>query len=228
MILAQIVPRDRTERSCVQDNGFCPDWIAENWQDYLDPLWRHVQLTVVPVACGFAIALGLALLVHRRRAFTGPVLVVTSVLYTVPSLAFIALLIEPLGFGFWTAVIPLTAYTLAILFRNTTAGLANVPPETIDAARGMGLTRPQVLWRVELPLAIPEILAGLRLATVTTVGLATLAFLAGAGGLGDKLYDQLNFKSNIALVLGLCVALAVLFEVALQQAEKLASPWRRA
>ncbi|HYF26176.1 MAG TPA: ABC transporter permease, partial [Baekduia sp.] len=178
--------RDRSEEavSCVRDNGFCPGWIADHWQDYLDPLWRHVQLTLTPVACGFVIAFALALLAHRRRGLGPPLLLVTSVLYTVPAFAFIGVLLVPLGFGFVTALIPLTAYTLAILFRNILAGLENADADVRDAARGMGLTDRQLLWRVELPLALPEILAGVRVATVTTVGLATLAFFAGAGGLG--------------------------------------------
>jgi osmoprotectant transport system permease protein len=223
--LAQIVPRDRSDPSCVQDGGFCPGWIADHWQDYLDPLWRHVQLTVVPVALGLVLALGLAILAHRRRALGPPTLAVTSILYTIPSLAFIAVLLEPLGFGFLTAVIPLTAYTLAILFRNISVGLDGVPAAATDAARGMGLTASQTLWRVELPLALPALLAGVRLAAVTTVGLATLAFLAGAGGLGDRLYDQLTFKSNVVLVLALCLALAVVLELALQLLERALVRW---
>ncbi len=133
----------------------------------------------------------------------------------------------PLGFGFVTALIPLTAYTLAILFRNITAGLDNVGDDVLDAARGMGLTDRQLLWRVQLPLASPEILAGVRIATVTTVGLATLAFLAGAGGLGEQINRDLVFKSNIAVAGGLCVLLAIAFELALQGLERRALPWRR-
>ena len=228
MILAQVRIRDRSEGSCVQDNGFCPGWIADHWQDYLDPLWRHVQLTVAPVACGLLIAFLLALAARRHRALGGPILLVTSVLYTIPAIALIGILLVPLGFGFVTALIPLTTYTLAILFRNIAAGLDNVPAEVRDAALGMGLTDRQLLWRVELPLALPEILAGVRIATVTTVGLATLAFFAGAGGLGEQIRNDLVFKSNIALAGGLCVLLAVTLELALQAAERRALPWRRA
>ena len=232
MIVAQQVGegfvRDRSQRTCVQDNGFCPDWIADNLDTYVDPLWRHVQLTLVAVVVGFAIAFALGLLAHRRRALAGPLLGATSILYTIPTVALIAILIEPVGLGFTTAVIPLTAYVVAIAFRNVALGLAGVSPEATDAARGMGMTERQVLWRVELPLALPEVLAGLRLATVTTVGLATLSFLAGAGGLGAKLYAQLNFTSNVVVVLVLCLALAVTFELLLQGAERLLVPWRRA
>lgn len=228
MILAQVEIRDRTgDASCVQDNGFCPGWIADNWQDYLDPLWRHVELTLAPVACGFVISFALAVAAHRRRSLAGPILGVSSVLYTVPALAAFAFLIPPLGFGFVTALIPLTAYTLAILFRTIVNGLGNVPADARDAARGMGLTERQLLWRVEVPLALPEILAGVRIATVTTVGLATLAFYAGAGGLGEQILTDVTFKSNVVLAGGLCVALAVVLDVALLGAERLAAPWRR-
>ena len=228
MILAQVDIRDRSERTCVQDNGFCPDWIADNWTDYLGPLQRHVELTAAALALGAVVALGLAIVAHRRRPLAGPLLGTTSILYTIPTLAFIALLIEPLGFGFLTALVPLTAYVVAILFRNVLLGLQGVPAEARDAARGMGLTDRQLLWRVELPLALPEVLAGLRLAAVTTVGLVTLAHFAGAGGLGSKLYAQLNFRSNVVLVLGLCIALAVVAELALQALERALVPWRRA
>jgi osmoprotectant transport system permease protein len=228
MIVAQVQLRDRTgDASCVQDNGFCPGWIADNWQDYLDPLWRHLQLTLAPVACGLAIAFVLAVVAHRRRPLAGPILGVSSVLYTIPALAAFAFLIPAFGFGFVTALVPLTAYTLAILFRNIVAGLANVPDEARDAALGMGLTERQLLWRVELPLALPEILAGVRIATVTTVGLATLAFYAGAGGLGAQILTDINFKSNIIVAGGLCVALAVALDLALLGVERAALPWRR-
>ena len=122
------------------------------------------------------------------------------------------------------------AYTLLILFRNITLGLRNVPTETMDAARGMGLTDRQMLWRVELPLALPEIFAGLRIAATTTVGLLTLAFLGGADGLGTQFSspDQLSFKSNVVLAGGLCVLLAAAFDVVLLGVQRLATPWMRA
>ena len=228
LVLAQVEIRDRTDLNCVQNNGLCPGWIKDHIGDYLDPLWRHVELTVASVGLGFAIAFALALLAHRRRWLTGPVVGVTGILYTIPSLAAFALLIPLTGFGFVTALIPLTAYTLLILFRNIAAGLDNVPDEAVDAARGMGMTDRQILWRVELPLALPEILAGLRLALTTIVGLATLAFYAGAGGLGEKILTDISFKSNIATAGVLCILLALAFDVALLAIERLALPWRRA
>jgi osmoprotectant transport system permease protein len=226
--LAQLQIREETEESCVADNGFCPDWIADNFDRYVDPFFQHVLLTVVAVAIGFAIAFGLALLAYRRRWLVDPVTQVTAVLYTIPSLAAFFLLLPITGRGFVTATIALVAYSLLIIFRNVLAGLDNVPDETKDAGRGMGLTDRQLLWRVEVPLALPEILAGLRIAATTTVGLATLAFFAGAGGLGERIYDDIVFKSNVVVAGGLAVALAALLDGAILLVQRAITPWTRA
>jgi osmoprotectant transport system permease protein len=230
MILAQITPRDRSSGGgCVAQDGFCPEWIADNFADrYVDPFVEHVVLTVLSVACGFAIAFTLALIAHRRRWLIGPVTSVTGILYTLPSLSVFFLLQPITGRGTLTALIALTSYTLLIIFRNVIVGLANVPAETRDAATGVGLDPRQLLWRVELPLALPEILAGLRIATTTTVGLATLAFFAGAGGLGGQIFADLNFKSNVVVAGGLCVALAVALDLVLLAAQRVLTPWVRA
>lgn len=225
--LAQVEIHDRTTLNCAQRNGFCPGWIVDHLGDYLAPLQRHVELTLASVACGLAIALVLAVVAHRRRWLTGPIVGITGVLYTIPSLAAFALLIPVIGFGFVTALIPLTAYTLIILFRNIAAGLDNVPAETIDAARGMGLTERQLLWHVELPLALPEIVAGLRVAATTTVGLAALAFYAGAGGLGAQILTDVSFTSNVATAGALCILLAFALDVLLLGAQRLLVPWQR-
>lgn len=213
--------------TCESRNGFCPSWIVHHLGDYAGPLLRHVELTVASVACGFAIAAVLGLLAQRRRWLVGPLTALTGVLYTIPALALFALLLPVTGFGFVTALIALTSYTLLIIFRNVVAGLDNVPADARDAARGMGLTGRQLLWQVELPLALPEILAGVRVAASTTVGLATLAFIAGAGGLGQKILTDIDFKSNIVVAGGLCILLAAAFEVAFLALERLLSPWRR-
>ena len=142
------------------------------------------------VAIGFAISFTLALIAYRRRWLINPVTQVTGILYTVPSIAAFFLLLPVTGRGKTTALIALVAYVLLIIFRNVLTGLDNVPDETKDAGRGMGLTDRQLLWRVEVPLALPEIMAGLRIAVTTTVGLATLAFFAGAGGLGAQIFDR--------------------------------------
>ena len=142
---------------------------------------RHAELTVSAVACGFAIALLLALLAREQRWLIGPIIAVTGAMYVIPSLALFGLLLPITGFGFVTALIALTSYTLLILFRNIVTGLDGVPSEARDAAQGMGLTDLQLLFKVELPLALPAIFAGLRIATATTVGLASLAFFAEIG-----------------------------------------------
>jgi len=227
--LAQVQIRDRTggEASCVADDGFCPDWIADNFDRYLDPLAQHVYLTVVSVAIGFAIAFGLALLAHRRRWLVAPIAQFTGILYTIPSVAAFFLLLPITGRGNTTAIVALVAYTLLVLFRNVVDGLASVPEEARDAGLGMGLTDRQLLWRVELPLAAPAIFAGLRVAATTTVGLAALAFFAGAGGLGEQLANQLTFKSNVVVAGGLCVLLAAALDALVLLAQRLSTPWMR-
>jgi osmoprotectant transport system permease protein len=229
-ILAQVKihERDSGHLSCVQKNDVCPSWIASHFDDYLSPLWRHLELTLSSVVIGFAIAFALALVAHRRRWLTGPIVGVTGILYTIPSLALFAILIPITGFGFTTALIPLTTYTLLILFRNIIAGLDNVPEEARDAALGMGFTDRQLLWQVELPLALPEIFAGLRVATTTNVGLAALAFYAGAGGLGQQILSDIAFKSNVLTAGLLCVVLAFVLDLALLTAQRLLLPWQRA
>jgi osmoprotectant transport system permease protein len=227
-LLAQVEIRERSGEGCVQENGFCPDWIADNFERYVDPFWQHVFLTLVSVGIGFGIAFALALVAHRRRWLTGPIVGVTGVLYTIPSIALFLLLLPLTGRGNTTAIIALVSYTLLIIFRNITTGLDNVPEEMRDAGRGMGLTERQLLWRVELPLAVPEILAGLRIAITTTVGLATLAFFAGAGGLGQEIYADINFKSNVVTAGGLAVLLAAVLDVFVLGFQRLVTPWRRA
>ena len=149
-------------------------------------------------------------------------------LYTIPSLAFFFLLQPLTGRGDTTAIIALVSYTLLIIFRNVVVGLDNVAVETRDAAEGLGLTERQVLWRVEVPLALPEIFAGLRVAVTTTVGLATLAFFAGAGGLGGAIFSDITFKSNVVVAGGLCVLLATLLDIAILAVQRFLTPWRRA
>jgi osmoprotectant transport system permease protein len=226
-VIAQLQVRDRSGGDCVSDNGICPDWIVDNFDRYLSPLWQHVFLTLVSVAIGFVIAFVLALLAHRRRWLTGPIVQITGILYTLPSVAVFFLLLPITGRGDTTAIIALVAYSLLILFRNFISGLENVPAETKDAGRGMGLTQRQLLWRVELPLALPEIMAGLRIAVTTTVGLASLAFLAGAGGLGEALFDDINFRSNVLVAGGLAILLAIACDLVVLAVQALLTPWMR-
>jgi osmoprotectant transport system permease protein len=226
--LAQLVIHKRTQDDCVSNNGFCPQWIADNWHRYEHPFWQHVYLTIIALVIGFAIAGALAILAYRRRWLIPPITTVTGVMYTIPSLSLFFLLQPITGRGNTTALVALVSYTLLIIFRNVLTGLDNVAPETRDAARGLGLTDRQLLWRVELPLALPEIMAGLRIAATTTVGLATLAFFAGAGGLGGAIFSDLNFKSNVIVGGGLCVLLAVVLDLAILGAQRALTPWQRA
>jgi osmoprotectant transport system permease protein len=214
--------------SCVESNGFCPNWIVHHLDRYVSPFWQHLFLVTVSVAIGFAIAFALGLLAHRRRWLVSPVTQVTGILYTIPSLSFFFLLLPITGRGNTTALIALTAYTLLILFRNIVDGLDGVPEESRDAGRGMGFTARQLLWRVELPLALPAIIAGLRIAATTTVGLAALATYAGAGGLGDQMASQKEFISNVAVGATLCVVMAVGLDAILLIAQRLLTPWLRA
>jgi osmoprotectant transport system permease protein len=218
--------KQRTD-SCVSDNGFCPGWILHHFDRYTTPLLQHILLTVVSVAAGFAIAFVLAVVAHRRRWLIGPITNVTGILYTLPSVALFFLLLPITGRGNLTAIIALTSYTLLILFRNILAGLDGVPEDARDAGRGMGLTEGQLLVRVELPLAMPAIVAGLRIATTTTVSLAALAFFAGAGGLGEPLEAQKAFKTNVVAAGGLCVLLAVALDALLLLGGRTLTPWTR-
>jgi osmoprotectant transport system permease protein len=226
-LLAQVEIRDRTD-TCESSNGFCPDWIADNFDRYVDPFFQHAYLTVVAVAIGFAISFALAIVAYKRRWLINPVTQVTGILYTIPSVAAFFLLLPITGRGNTTALIALVSYVLLIIFRNILAGLDNVPEETKDAGRGMGLTDRQLLWRVEIPLALPEIMAGLRIAATTTVGLATLAFFAGAGGLGEQIFADIAFKSNVVVAGGLAVLLAAVLDAAILLVQRSVTPWTRA
>ncbi len=221
--------RERSaEPTCVESGGLCPDWIADNLDRYWGPLGEHVLLTVVSVTAGFVIAFSLAVLAHRRRWLIAPITNATGILYTLPSVALFFLLLPITGRGTLTAIVALTGYTLLILFRNVLAGLDAVPPDARDAGRGMGLTDRQLLWRVEVPLAVPAIMAGLRIAATTTVGLAALAFFAGAGGLGEPLASQRSFWSNIVVAGGLCILLAAALDGLVLLAQRALTPWTRA
>jgi osmoprotectant transport system permease protein len=222
--------KDRTEQDCISENGvFCAGWAIDNIGRYTGPALEHIVLVVVSVAAGFAIALALALISHRRRWLIPPLNISTGILYTIPSIAFFFLLLPITGRGNVTAVIALTAYTLQILYRNIIAGLQNVPADTKDAGRGMGMSDRQLLWRVELPLATPEIIAGLRIATVSTVALATLAVFAGGDGLGTELIAGSNFtfRTGVVLAGGAAILIAISFDLLLVLTQRLVVPWRR-
>jgi osmoprotectant transport system permease protein len=216
--------------SCVRENkGFCWNWVQQNWGDTLFPALRqHVVLTLIAVVIGFAIAFTLAVLAHRRGWLEQPVTIITQLLYTIPSLALFQLLVAVTGLTRTTVEIALVSYTLLIIFRNTLAGLRNVPVDVREAAQGMGLTRSQVLWRVELPLALPTIIAGLRIATVTVISLATIAAFVVNEGLGSPIFAAIQqnvFKTELYAAGALAIALALVADGALVLVQRFATPW---
>ena len=228
-LMAAVEIRDRSEATCVQANElFCAQWAIDNLDRYLTPTLQQAWLVGASVVAGFLIAFTLALFAHRYGWLQAPLLGASGILYTIPSLALFMLLLPITGRGDTTAIIALTLYTLQIIFRNTLAGLANVPAGVIESGRGMGLSGRQLLWQVELPLAVPEIIAGLRVATVSTVALATLAVFAGAGGLGVEIYQNITFTTNIIIAGGIAILMALLFDVILLAIKRATTPWTRA
>jgi len=212
------------------DKLFCFDWARENIGRYEEPTIQHLELVVISVLLGFAVAFALALLAHRRTWLRPPLLAGTGILYTIPSVAFFFLLEPFTGRSSETAIIALSVYTLQIIYRNTMVGLANVPASVKDAARGIGQTDRQILWKVELPLATPEIIAGLRIATVSTVALATLATFVNGGGLGEQIFrgGNIDFTTSIIIAGGIAILIALVFDVLLLGLQRLVTPWRRA
>ncbi|MDX6589016.1 MAG: osmoprotectant transport system permease protein [Solirubrobacterales bacterium] len=208
---------------------FCFDWARENIDRYGTPTVQHLEIVVLSVLLGFVVAFALALVAHRRRWLGPPLLGATGVLYTIPSVAFFFLLLPITGYGRTTAVVVLAAYALQIIYRNAMVGLANVPSSVKDAARGMGLTDRQILWRVEVPLATPEIIAGMRIATVSTVAIATLAVFIGAGGLGTQIYGSgnLTFPTSIIIAGGIAILMALVLDLVLLTVQRLTTPWRK-
>ncbi len=222
----------QSSRCVVENHVFCSEWISHNWGSVLWPALRqHVMLTAIAVAIGFAIAMALALAAHRYRVLERPTLLVTTFLYTIPSLALFELLVAPVGLNIYAAEIALVSYTLLILFRNILTGLRAVPSEVLDAAEGMGMTRRQALLRVELPLALPAIVAGLRIAVVTIIALATIVYTIYPKGLGVPIHSALGegpFKTELIAAGGLAVLLALAADGLLVLAQRALTPWTRA
>ena len=202
--------------------------MRDNWEPILQPrLVEHVQLTAIAVSIGFVMAFALAIASYRWRRLETPVGATTGLLYTIPSLALFQLLVPVTGLTWTTVEIALVSYTLLILFRNILAGLRAAPPDVIEAARGMGHTRGQILLRVELPLALPAIVAGIRIATVTTISLATIAAFVLPEGLGQPILDGLQIGFNTKFVSAglLAVALAIVVDAALVLVQRAVAPW---
>jgi osmoprotectant transport system permease protein len=202
--------------------------------DHLDDIWQrtveHVQLTAIALFVGCAVSFTLALIAVRARWTYRPITRFASILYTIPSLALFALLIPFTGLGLWTAEIALVSYTILILVSNTVAGLDSVPDAVKEAADGMGYTRWRRLATIELPLALPTIIAGIRIASVTVIGLVTVAALNGSGGYGALIDDGLRRNFPTPLVVGtvLSVTLALLVDASLAILQRVLAPWRRA
>ena len=206
------------------------DWVRDNGDDILAATRQHVELTLLAVVLGLLIAFPLGLAARRWPRTSGPILGFTGALFTIPSLALFALLVPFTGLSRTTAEVGLVGYTLLILVRNILAGLDGVPDDVREAARGMGFRPVGQLVRVELPLALPAIVAGVRIATVTTIGLVTVTGLIGQGGPGALIIEGINRDFRTPLVVGSVgsVALAVLADVTLAGAARLLAPWNRA
>jgi osmoprotectant transport system permease protein len=188
----------------------------------LELLWEHLWITLVSLGLALLIALPLGVLIARVRWLRGPVLAALSVIYTIPSLALLVLLLPLTRLGPQTAIIALVAYAQVVLVRNTLLGLSSVEPAVLEAARGMGMGDWQRLWRVELPLALPLIVAGVRIATLAIIGIGTIAALINAGGLGTLLFQGVTTGQRARIVAGsLAVgALALLANLALRAVER--------
>ena len=207
-------------------------WLRWDWvTDHVDDIWaatrQHIELTAIAIAIGLVLSFPLALLARRWRRLETPILSTTGILYTIPSLALFAMLVPWTGLSRTTSEIGLVSYTLLILVRNIVAGLDGVPDDVKEAAVGMGFSRSRQLWRIELPLALPVIVAGIRIATVTTIGLVTVTALIGQGGLGQLILDGLIRDFRTPLVVGsvMSVALAVVADVGLAGVQRLLTPW---
>lgn len=205
------------------------EWIGRNMDQIVERTWEHLGLTAVSVLLGLVISVGLAIIALRWRWTYAPITWVTGLLYTIPSLALFALLVPIVGLNATNAVIALTSYTLLIIIRNLVAGIDGVPASVMEAADGMGYTRQGRFWRMEVPLALPAIIAGLRIATVTTVGLVTVTAVLGLGGYGFFILRGLNtfFWTQILVGVVLSVVLATLLDVGFIWLERLLSPWAR-
>ncbi|HET7572196.1 MAG TPA: ABC transporter permease [Gaiellaceae bacterium] len=228
-----VIPNFGEGSSCERTNGwFCGSWLSGHWGDTLQPaLLQHVELSLVAVAIGFAIAALLAVAGFRRRLVDAPVGAFADFLYTIPSLALFQLLVPFTGLTETTVEIALVSYTLLILYRNMVEGLRAVPAEVLESARGMGLTRVQTFVRVELPLAAPAVVAGLRIATVSTISIATVAAFVIPKGLGYPIFIAINqnlFKTEILAAGGLAVALALAADALLSLLQRALTPWSRA
>jgi osmoprotectant transport system permease protein len=213
----------------VRNEWVCPEYVRTRSAEILDALGEHVLITVLAVGIGALLAFPLALLARRSGLLKNLVLGTSTVIYTIPSLALFSLLIGVTGLSITTVVTGLVLYSLTVLVRNMVAGLDAVPDDVLDAARGMGFGPRRLLWKVQVPLALPAFFAGLRVATVSTVALTTIGFLVGFGGLGNLIRSGLTgfFRAEVLTAAVLCVALAVAADLLILAAQRLSTPWTR-
>ena len=209
---------------------FSWSYVSDNRSTIVDLLGEHVRLTVLAVVLGTLIALPLALLARRSRFLAGPVLAVSTLIYTIPSLAMFAFVAPFTGLSTTTVLFGLVLYSLVILVRNFLAGLQSVPEDVREAARGLGYGPARMFWQVELPLALPAFMAGLRIATVSTVALVTVGVIVGHGGLGQLITGGLNanfYRAEIVTGAIGCVLLALVADLVLAGVERSLTPWTR-
>ena len=206
------------------------DWLGRNIDVVLSDLWQHIEITLAALALGIVIAFPVGLAAYRWRRSYPPILAITQVLYTIPSLALFVLLINVVGLGAEPVIIGLAIYSLVILVRNLVEGLRGVPPEVTDAATAMGYKETKRLFAVELPLALPAIVAGLRVATVSTISLVSVGALIGSGGLGQLFIHGFQIDNPIEIWTGilLTVVLALVFDLLIVGGGRLLTPWTRA
>ena len=228
-----VIPDFGTGSACETENhSFCWSWVHDHWGDTLQPaLLQHLKLAVIAVVIGFVIAFASALVAKHYRKLDQPIGLFTDFLYTIPSLALFQQLVPLTGLTVTTVEVALVAYTLLILYRNILEGFRAVPEEVLESARGMGLTPRQVLWRVELPLAVPAIVGGLRIAVVSTISIATIAAFLLPKGLGNPIFFALKapspFKTEIYAAGALAVGLALACDAALVALRRALAPWSR-
>ena len=216
------------EPNClVRNEWICGEYLNSRAELLTAAVWQHTWITVVSVALGLLLAFPLALLARRFARLEGLVVGTTTAIYTIPSLALFALLLPLTGLTPRTVIIGLALYSLTILVRNLLEGLRGVPAEVRESALGMGYGRARLLLGVELPLALPAVMAGLRVAAVSTVALTTVGAIVGYGGLGNLLFDAVDtqFKPQVLTASVLCVLLAVLFDAVLVVVQRLLTPW---
>jgi osmoprotectant transport system permease protein len=235
IVLAQdgpVIPDFGKGDECIRENGnFCVNWFFDEFTDrFLPRVVEHIELTAIALAIGFVIAFAAALVAYRYARFELPFANLSALFYTIPSIAFFQIMVPITGIGWLSIEIALVSYTLLILFRNTLTGLKEVPDEAKEAAEGMGLTRMQSLVRIELPLAVPAIVAGVRVATVTTISLATVAAFITPLGLGAPIFSAIQTGANTEFVAAslLAIVLALVADVLIVLLQRLLTPWVRA